>query len=249
MGQRILALAAADPAFRIVAGVARRAGSVRELGIASDAPLVTAVPEALPEALRTVVIDFSHPAALPGVVAACAEGRLGLVSGTTGIAPAELDKAFAAAAATVPVLWAANTALGVNVVFRIAAQLAKALGEDYDIELVEAHHNQKKDAPSGTALGIADAILYATGRTRADLVHGREGQVGARRKNEVGMHALRLGDVVGEHTAYFCGNGERIALTHQAHSREVFARGALRAAAYISRAKPGRYTMADVLGL
>ena len=99
------------------------------------------------------------------------------------------------------------------------------------------------------ALGLADAILQATGRTRADLVHGREGQIGARKKGEVGMHALRLGDVVGEHTAYFCGNGERIAVTHQAHSRDVFARGALRAAAFIARAKPGRYTMADVLGL
>ena len=249
MGQRILALAAADPQFRIVAGVARKAGKVSDYGIDSDAPVLTSLPEAQAETLRTVVIDFSHPGALPGLAAACAEARHGLVSGTTGIVPADLDRAFAAVSGTVPVLWAPNTSLGVNVVFKLAAQLAKALGEDYDIELVEAHHNQKKDAPSGTALGIADAILHATGRTRADLVHGREGQVGARKKNEIGMHALRLGDVVGEHSAYFCGNGERITLTHQAHSRDVFARGALRAAAFIARAKPGRYTMADVLGL
>jgi 4-hydroxy-tetrahydrodipicolinate reductase len=249
MGRTILDLAAADPSFAIVAGVDRQAGALRELGVASDAPLLTAVPA------RTgaVVIDFSHHSAFAALSRHCAEHGMGLVSGTTGIAPAELDRALGEAAKRTAVLSAPNMAIGVNVVFLMAGKLAKALGPDYDIEIVEAHHNQKVDAPSGTALGLADAILGATGRTRADLVHGREGQTGARRKGEIGMHALRLGDVVGDHTAYFVGGGERIVLGHVAHSRDIFARGALRAAAYIGAAlaagRTGRYAMADVLGL
>ncbi|MBA2479548.1 MAG: 4-hydroxy-tetrahydrodipicolinate reductase [Planctomycetes bacterium] len=246
MGTRILALAAQDPAtFRIVAGVDRQAGSLRDLGVASDAPLLAA----LPVERGAVVVDFSHPACFAALCAHCATHDMGVVSGTTGIEPAALEQALAAASARSAVLAAPNMSVGVNVVFQIAARIARTLGLDYDIEVVEAHHNQKKDAPSGTALGITDAICAATGRTRSDLVNGREGQVGARRKGEIGVHALRMGDVVGDHTAYFVGHGERITLGHVAHSRDIFAQGALRAAAFIGRAKPGRYTMADVLGL
>lgn len=249
MGNRILALAAEDPAFAIVAGVDRAPGKLRDHGIASDAMIVTA----LPAHRGAVVVDFSHPSAFPALCRHCAEHGMGLVSGTTGVDPGEQERALALAATSVAVLAAPNMAVGVNVVFRIAAQLAKALGEDYDIEVVEAHHNQKKDAPSGTAFGITDAICAATGRTRSDLVNGREGQVGARTKGEIGVHALRMGDVVGDHTAYFVGNGERIMLGHVAHSRDIFAKGALRAAAFIGAAiaakKPGRYTMGDVLGI
>jgi 4-hydroxy-tetrahydrodipicolinate reductase len=245
MGKTILGLAAADPRFSIVGGVDRDAGSLRTLGVASDAPVLTAVPAKK----GAVVIDFSHHAAFAALVRHCAEHGMGLVSGTTGVEPGEHGRLLDDAAKKVPVLSAPNMAVGVNVVFRMAGLLAKALGPDYDIEIVEAHHNQKVDAPSGTALGIADAILAATGRTRKDLVDGRSGHVGARRKGEIGMHALRMGDVVGDHTAYFVGGGERILLGHVAHSREIFARGALRAAAFIAGAKPGRYGMADVLGI
>ena len=245
MGQKILSLAAEDAAFSIVAGVDRQAGSLRALSVPSDAPLLAALP-VWPGA---VVIDFSHHTAFPAVVAHCATHGMALVSGTTGIAPSVLDQTFSSAAAKIAVLHAMNMSVGVNVVFQMAAKLAVALGGDYDIEVVEAHHHHKKDAPSGTAYGITDAICAATGRTRSDLVHGREGDVGARRKGEIGVHALRMGDVVGDHTVYYVGNGERIMLGHVAHSRDIFARGALRAAAFMATQQPGRYAMAQVLGL
>ena len=246
MGRRILSLASERPnEFAIVAGVDRTPGTLRDLGVASDAPVVAQ----LPSERGAVVIDFSHHSAFFATALHCANHGQALVSGTTGIDPAVLDSGLSAAAKAVPAMHAMNYSVGVNVVFQIAAQMAKTLGPDYDIEIVEAHHNQKVDAPSGTAYGIADAITAATGRTRNDLVHGREGQVGKRRPGEIGMHALRLGDVVGDHSVYFVGNGERILLGHVAHSRDIFAGGALRAAAWISGRGPGRYAMKDVLGL
>ena len=161
--------------------------------------------------------------------------RCPLAIGTTGVDPQKLDSLLDAAAEKIPVMAAPNMSVGVNVVFQIAAQIAKTLGLDYDIEVVEAHHHHKVDAPSGTAYGITDAICEATNRTRSDLVHGREGNVGARQRGEIGVHALR--------------NGERVVLSHIAHSRDIFALGALRAAKFLSSAKAGRYTMKDVLGL
>jgi 4-hydroxy-tetrahydrodipicolinate reductase len=246
MGRRILALAAEQPnVFRIVAGVDRQAGSLRDLGIASDAPVLISLP-AEPGA---AVIDFSHHAAFPGVAKHCAANGMALASGTTGIAPTTIDGELGAAAKRIACMHAGNMSVGVNVLLDVAARLAKALGGDYDIEITEAHHNQKQDAPSGTAFALADAITAATGRSRADHVYGREGQTGARRKGEIGIHALRMGDVVGDHTIWYVGNGERIQLGHLAHTRDIFARGALRAAAFLAAAGPGRYTMRDVLGL
>jgi 4-hydroxy-tetrahydrodipicolinate reductase len=246
MGRRILTLASEDSErFAIVGGVDRRGGTLREIDIPSDAPLW----DALPQRAGAVVIDFSHASVTPGVIAHCAEHRMPLAIGTTGIDPVELDRLLQDAARHIPVLAAPNMSVGVNLVFSIAAQIAKSLGTDYDIEVVEAHHHHKVDAPSGTAYGITDAICAATGRTRSDLVHGREGHTGARRKGEIGVHALRMGDVVGDHTAYFVGGGERIMLGHLAHTRDIFARGALRAAAFLGAAEPGRYAMQDVLGL
>lgn len=246
MGRRLLALAAERPElYRIVAGVDQKPGTLRDLGVAVDAPVLAKLP-AEPGA---VVIDFSHHSSFAGVTAHCATHGMGLVSGTTGIAPADLDAGLARVATAAPAMHAMNYSVGVNLVFQIAARIAATLGEDYDIEIVEAHHNQKVDAPSGTAFGIADAITAATGRTRADLVHGREGQVGKRRRGEIGVHALRMGDVVGDHTAYFVGNGERVCLGHLAHSRDIFASGALRAAGWMQGKAAGRYAMKDVLGL
>ena len=246
MGRAILALAQEQPAFTLAGGVAvDGAGSLRTLGIASDAPLGTQLP-VLPGAL---VIDFSAASAFPAVAAHCATHRMGLLSGTSGIAPAVLTQGLAAVATVAPALWAANMSVGVAVVAAVAAQLARSLGPDYDIEIVEAHHHHKIDAPSGTAYAIADAILGATGRTRQDLVHGRQGHVGARRPGEIGMHALRLGDVIGDHTVYFVGNNERILLGHVAHTREVFARGAVRVATLLAGRPPGTYTLPGLLGL
>lgn len=245
MGTRILSLAAGDPRFRIVAGVDRSAGALRPLGVDSDAPLLTSIP-AEPGA---VVVDFSHHTAIAGIAQVCARHGQALVSGTTGIAPAELDTALATVAGTAPALHAGNMSVGVNVLLAIAARLARTLGDEYDIEIVEAHHHLKKDAPSGTAWALADAICAATGRTRADVVHGREGDTGARTKREIGMHALRMGDVIGDHSVYFVGNGERITIGHVAHTRDLFATGALRAAAFLHGKAAGRYRMAEMLGL
>lgn len=246
MGRRILTLAAEQPdAFRIVAGVDRNAGRLRDLGVPSDAPLLAA----LPAERGAVVIDFSSHAVFPMVAQHCAANAMPLASGTTGVPPEVLARELPPAAARIACLHAGNMSVGVNVLLDVAARLARALGQDYDIEIVEAHHNQKIDAPSGTAFALADAITEATGRSRADHVYGREGQTGARRRGEIGVHALRMGDVVGDHTIYYVGGGERILLGHVAHNRDIFARGALRAAAFLASAAPGRYTMKDVLGL
>jgi 4-hydroxy-tetrahydrodipicolinate reductase len=198
---------------------------------------------------RPVVIDFSAPAGTRKLLPEAVSRGLGMMIGTTGLTPddhAQIDQA----ARTIPVLQATNTSLGVNVLLKLVADAARQLGSDYDIEIVEAHHNQKKDAPSGTALSLAESICKATGRSlEKDLVHGREGKESLRRKGSIGMHAVRMGDVVGEHTVYFGAVGERIELRHVASNRDTFVRGALRAAAWLSNQKPGRYTMADVLGL
>jgi 4-hydroxy-tetrahydrodipicolinate reductase len=140
-------------------------------------------------------------------------------------------------------------ALGVNVLFKIAGEVARLLGDEYDIEIIEAHHRFKKDAPSGTALGIADAILAATKKTRDQLFYGRHGDDVVRKSGEIGMHSLRIGDEVGRHTASFAALGERLELTHVATNRDTFVRGALRAAKWLAGKKPGRYTIADMLGL
>ncbi|MFW5830078.1 MAG: 4-hydroxy-tetrahydrodipicolinate reductase [Planctomycetota bacterium] len=245
MGRRILELAAADDTFHIVAGVDQEAGRLQDLGLAVDAPLL----DALPQEAGAVVIDFSHASAAACVIEHCAAAGMPLAIGTTGIEPEQLDRLLDHAATRIPVLAAPNMSVGVNLVFQVAAQIAATLGLDYDVEVVEAHHHHKVDAPSGTAYGIVDAICQATGRSRSDCVHGREGHTGERRRGEIGVHALRMGDVVGDHMAWFVGNNERISIGHQAHSRDIFASGALRAAAFLADAAPGRYGMKDVLGL
>lgn len=246
MGRTILNLASEDPqTFAIVGGVDREMGSLADLGIASDAPLWNE----LPAQAGAVVIDFSHASITETVIRRCQEHGMPLAIGTTGVDPELLNPLLEQAAQDIPILWAANMSVGVNVVIATARRLAQALGDDYDIEVVEAHHHHKVDAPSGTALAIADAIAEATGRSRADYQHGRSGHCGERGRREIGMHALRMGDVVGDHTVYFVGGGERITLGHVAHSRDIFAGGALRAARFLAQARPGRYGMADVLGL
>ncbi len=177
------------------------------------------------------------------------ERKIALLIGTTGLTSAD-QELIDQAAQTIPILQATNTSLGVNVLLAIAAQVARQLGDAYDIEIVEAHHNQKKDAPSGTALSLAESLCKSTGRSLdKELVHGREGPDTLRKKGTIGMHAVRMGDVVGEHTIYYATPGERIEIRHVATNRDTFARGALRAALFLARQRPGRYTMNDVLGL
>ena len=196
-----------------------------------------------------VLIDFSQPAGTMKRLAECRASKTAMVIGTTGLSVeenAEVD----AATTEIPIIYCSNTSLGVNLIFKVAAQIAQSLGEDFDIEIIEKHHRFKKDAPSGTALSIAESICEATGRTvEKDVVNGREGVDAQRKKGEIGMHAVRCGDIVGEHTTIFCSLGERIELTSKVHTRETFARGAVRAAEFLIGKAPGRYNMEDVLGL
>jgi 4-hydroxy-tetrahydrodipicolinate reductase len=252
MGRRLIALASEQPeVFKLAAAI--DAPSCPDLG--KDAGVLAGVAPAGVALTATmagnpqVMVDFSAPAATRVLVRQCMERRIALLIGTTGLTgddQALIDQA----AQVIPVLQATNMSLGVNVLMAVAAQIARQLGPAYDIEIVEAHHNQKKDAPSGTALSLAESICKATGREmERDLVHGRHGHEAKRVPGTVGMHALRMGDVVGEHTVYFATGGERIELKHVATTRDTLVRGALRAAAFLARAKAGRYTMADVLGL
>lgn len=253
MGKRIIALAGeASGKFRLVAALDRHDGAF----IGQDAGLVAGVGETdvviapeLGKVTPAVMIDFSSPAATRTLLKVCVEKKIALLVGTTGLV-AEDQKLIDEAAKSIAILQATNTSLGVNVLLGLVAQTAKQLGAAYDIEIVEAHHNQKKDAPSGTALSLAEAICGATGRNmKTDLVCGRHGPDVPRIPSTVGVHSVRMGDVVGEHTVYFATGGERVEIKHVATSRDTFARGALRAAEFLVGKKAGRYTMADVLGL
>ncbi len=251
MGRRLVALAHEDSALAVVAALEH----AEHPALGQDAGLLAGVGEIhvnlLPrlEGSPRVIIDFTLPAGARQMLQLGREQGIGLVIGTTGLT-ADDHRLIDEAARDVPVLQAPNMSLGVNLLFALAAQVAQTLGDDYDIEIIEAHHRFKKDAPSGTALGIAEAICAATGKSlEKDLVHGREGAQAERKRGEIGMHAMRMGDVVGDHTATFATLGERIELRHVASTRDVFAHGALRAAKWLAGKPAGRYTMKDVLGL
>ena len=195
------------------------------------------------------VIIFSVGSVIALARAAAAK-NCAMVIGTTAVPAEERAELAALAAKGAKIVMASNMSVGVNLLLKLAAEAAKLLGEDYDIEIVEMHHNQKKDAPSGTAVSLAEAVCQATGRDyEKDAVHGRNGVVGARTRREIGMHSLRGGDVVGDHTVIFATGGERVELTHKASSRDTFAKGALRAVRFLETAPSGMYDMRDVLGL
>jgi 4-hydroxy-tetrahydrodipicolinate reductase len=164
------------------------------------------------------------------------------VVGTTGLAEADV-RTLRKAASKIPILVSSNMSFGVNLLFRIAGEIAGVLGAEFDAEIVETHHRMKKDAPSGTALALAKAISGARGST----VHGRSGAVGERPRGEIGVHAVRGGDVVGEHTLYFLGEGESFEVTHRARSREIFAAGAIRIGRILAAQKPGWYSFAELI--
>ncbi|OGL44912.1 MAG: 4-hydroxy-tetrahydrodipicolinate reductase [Candidatus Schekmanbacteria bacterium RBG_16_38_11] len=196
-----------------------------------------------------VVIDFTAPEATLSNLEVCRENKKGIVIGTTGFTP-EQKKKITAASKSIPVVFSPNMSTGVNLVFDLVKRIAEALGNDYDIEISEAHHRYKKDAPSGTALKIAEIIAEALGRDlEKSGVYGRKGIVGERKKEEIGIHSIRAGDIVGDHTVLFCAPGERVEIVHRAHSRETFARGAVRAAKFVAGKKKGLFDMADVLGI
>lgn len=191
-----------------------------------------------------VVIDFSLAPAVAQLAAVAAKHGVALVIGTTNL-DAATTAAVEKAATKVPVLWARNMSLGVQVLAELVETAVKRLGPSFDAELVEVHHRHKVDAPSGTALRLADAVKAA--RPASQLVFGRQGQPGARTEDEVGVMALRGGDVIGDHTVFLFGNGERLELTHRATNRDLFAHGAIAAARFLVGKNPGMYSIADVL--
>jgi len=231
MGQHILQLAKEDKECEVVGEVDR------------DVDLKPCLDKA------NVVIDFTMPAAtmhhLPEIVAA----KKALVLGTTGFSEEERHK-LKEASNSIAMVFAPNMSLGVNLLFSLTQIVSQVLGDDFDVEIIEAHHNKKIDSPSGTAHRLAEIVAAAKQKPLTQVAkHGRVGITDARRRSEIGIHAVRGGDVVGDHTVLFLGSGERIELTHRASSRDTFAKGALRAAKWVVNAEPGQYDMLDVLGL
>src|SRR5512135_1376648 len=255
MGGQILRLLRATEGFRLV-GALERPGYAgpRDAGEAAGLPSIgVPVVEDLGTLLASVradaVIDFTtHEASIRHASVAAAAG-VAMVIGSTGFTPDGKARVLQDAA-RIPVVLSPNMAVGVNVMFALVAQAAKVLGDAYDVEIVEMHHGKKKDAPSGTAVRLAEVAAEALGRDpQRDVVYARHGMIGERTPREIGVMTLRGGDVVGEHTVFFAGQGERLELTHRATSRDQFARGAVRAALWVKGRKPGLHDMLDVLGL
>lgn len=251
MGRAVVRLAE-GAGFRVVAAIATEAvgTDAGELaGVGKLGVVVTSDLSAIGASGAAVAIDFSHPGALTLVAEACAGAGVALVCGTTGLDESG-KKALDAAATKVPVLWEPNMSVGVFVLSAVVKKAVELLGLGFDVEVVEAHHNRKADSPSGTALRLAEvAIAARKGLGAASrLQHGRDGKKATRAIDEVGMHAVRGGDVIGDHEVHLLGNGERLELTHRATSRELFAQGALRAASHLVGKPAGRFSLADVLG-
>jgi 4-hydroxy-tetrahydrodipicolinate reductase len=254
MGRALVrAVAARAPEARLIAAI-EHAGSAslgQDAGVAAGSGAAgVAIQSELPAAgAADVWIDFSVAAATASAAAAGAAAGAALVVGTTGLGPVERG-VLESAARTVPVVFAPNFSVGVNVMLALVADAARALGPAYDLEIVEAHHRAKRDAPSGTALRLAEALAAATGRDLgASARYARQGDVGPRTRTEIGLQTVRGGDVVGDHTVFFLGDGDRIEITHRASSRDTFAHGAVRAALWLRGKPPGLYDMRAVLGL
>jgi len=196
-----------------------------------------------------VVIDFTGPASCLANLDQVVKTSKAMVIGTTGFSNPELTR-LKTFAAKIPCVFSPNMSIGINVLVNTIGKIAKALGETYNIEIIEAHHNKKKDAPSGTALKLAEVLADGMGWSLQEVgVYARHGITGERKTKEIGMQTIRAGDIVGDHTILFGGPGERIEITHRAHTRDTFARGALRAAQWVVQQPPGLYSMSNVLGL
>jgi 4-hydroxy-tetrahydrodipicolinate reductase len=251
MGRRIVALAAESGRFDILGAIENE----KHPDVGKDAGLVAGIERLnLPltsswPAGANLAIDFSLPEAADKTLGQCMANGTALVMGTTGLTGAQQD-AVKSASKKIPILYGTNMSVGMNVLFSVVGKVAALLGEDYDIEIVEEHHRFKKDAPSGSALTLAQNICKATDRPYPDsLVHGRSGKDALRKKGEIGMHAVRAGDITGVHSVIYSTLGETITLNHTAHSRDTLVRGALRAAEWLLNKPPALYSMADVLGI
>lgn len=240
---RVLLLGAKGRMGQAIAAAAPKAGVEIAAGLDLGDDLAAQINES------DVVIDFSHPNASDALSRACLAAKKPAVVGTTGHSKEE-TAALETLARSVPLVLSPNFSVGVNALFWLTRKAAEMLGSEFDLEVSEMHHRLKKDAPSGTAKKLAEILCEARGLDYAKNVrHGREGLVGERPANEIGVHSIRGGDVVGDHTVTMAGAGERLELTHKAASREAFALGALRAAKWVVGKPPGLYSMEDVLGL
>lgn len=260
MAERIAVLGANGKMGRAVVRLAHQAGltvvaaigagdigkDVGELaGVGSLGVAVTDSLGALEGTKPEVLVDFSAPPVVTRALEVCAANGIAVASGTTGLGDAEVA-AFESAAKKIPVLWEPNMSVGIFLLSRLVAEAVKALGDEFDIEIVEAHHRLKVDAPSGTALRLAE-VAKAARKTESHFVTGRDGKPGARKTSEVGVLAMRGGDVIGDHHVHLLGDGERLELTHRASNRDLFARGALRAGRWLVGKPAARYRLGDVL--
>jgi len=212
-------------------------------------PVGVIISDSLDPGSFDVLVDFTRPQPAMTHLELCLQENKAMVIGTTGFSVEEKER-ISAAAVKIPVVFAPNMSVGVNLCFKLLATAAEVLGDSVDIEIIEAHHRHKVDAPSGTALGMGEVIAETLGRNLDDCaVYGREGNTGERERATIGFSTIRAGDIVGEHTVMFASEGERIEITHKASSRATFANGAIRAAKWLAGQPPGLYTMQDVLGL
>lgn len=241
MGQALLEAAATTEGIAVGSAVDLAPGAWGSVAIGTDVSAAIAQCD--------VLVDFTRPAGTLEHVRACMSARRAIVVGTTGFAPSQVDE-IRRAAATIPVVMAPNMSVGVNVMLKLVELGSRALGPDYDVEVFEMHHRKKVDAPSGTALKLGEVAAAARG-ARLDQagVFARHGATGERRAGSLGFAVARGGDVVGDHTVFFAGTGERIEITHRSTSRATYAQGAMRAARFLAGKPPGLYDMQDVLGL
>lgn len=254
MGSRIIALSKENEELKLVGAIESKANP--KLGL--DAGVVAGVGEMnvkITDKLEKVigdtdvVINFTSPEATLEHLEIVKKNKKSIVIGTTGFSNEQIAK-IQKAAQKIPIVLSPNMSIGVNLLFKILKDVAKVLGDDYDIEIIEAHHRMKKDAPSGTAIKMAKVIAEAVGRNFDEVaVYARKGIIGERTKKEIGIQTVRAGDIVGEHTVLFGGLGERIEIIHKASSRDTFARGALKAAVWLYGKSAGIYDMGDVLGI
>ncbi|MDR1535978.1 MAG: 4-hydroxy-tetrahydrodipicolinate reductase [Planctomycetota bacterium] len=251
MGQRLLAMSDQDADFELVQAIEWGGFPLQGREINAGLPLaprakgVKWTAELVPGA--DLLLDFSSPENAARNAGLAASFGVALLLGTTGL-DEDQESAVRKAAEKIPLLQAPNFSLGINLLFRLSGEAARILGDDYNIEIVEAHHNRKADAPSGTALGIARAVAGELGRDwRKEVVYGRSGKPGRRSKREIGLHSLRMGAMAGDHAVYFASDYECLSISHHAESRDVFAAGALRAAKWLAGRAPGFYRLEDML--
>lgn len=249
MGARISALVMEDPESILVAALERPGHPFmgKDVGSVAGCGQTNITIASSLDTDADVLIDFSSPESAVAIAEVCAEKQIALVVGTTGFNAIQYDT-FRYISQKIPCLISPNMSIGVNIMFDIVAQMTEKLGKNFDIEIMETHHRFKKDAPSGTALRLAEKICEVKGqKLDKDVVYGRQGITGERPAHQICIHAIRTGDVIGDHTVVFGALGERLEITHKAHTRDTFVRGAIHAAKHIAGKSPGMYRLSDVL--